>query len=688
MDKKVETKVETKIEKIGNVQLDLAYYPGEDFYCDGTVEDELLDIVKNNSKEEFGRIIEEKKSWPVLYHLSPLRGNIVEWLPISKTDKVLEIGSGCGAITGTLASKCGELTCIDLSKKRSLINAYRNQTLDNVTIKVGNFQDIEPSLDTDYDYICLIGVFEYAAAYINSEKPYVEFLNIIKKHLKSGGKIAIAIENRFGLKYFAGCMEDHLGNLFSGIENYPSGGVVRTFTRPALETIMRECDLNSYSFYYPYPDYKFMHTLYSDDRLPNKGELTTNLRNFDRDRILLFDEKNAFDSIINDGQFPLFSNSYFVLIGDKCDITYSKYSNDRDKKYAIRTDCINENGTTSYRKVALNDDAKLHLDKIYEDGKLLTKRYEGSDLHICQAEFKEDGALYFEYLTGDTLENILDNLYENDRKNDINTLLEKYNLYLTYNENTEISDYDMIFPNILIDENNTWKLIDYEWSERKVILPENIFNRALYCYQLGSEKRKEFNAKEISETVCNSTYDEEKLNLNEIKFQANVTGNRKSLSTIRDDINYEVLPVANAIERVKNDEREMMVQVYPEDENGFSEATSYFIMPEKITENKNLIKIKLNNVKHIRIDFSMYKCMVCLHNTYVNQSENDKIIREEYPFKKITINGKSINNSSFVFNHNDPNAIFSWKKPVTGELFIEYEIIKLSDDMAESLSGK
>ena len=34
------------IEKIGKVSLDLTKYPGEDFYCDGAVEDELLEIVK------------------------------------------------------------------------------------------------------------------------------------------------------------------------------------------------------------------------------------------------------------------------------------------------------------------------------------------------------------------------------------------------------------------------------------------------------------------------------------------------------------------------------------------------------------------------------------------------------------------------------------------------------------------
>ena len=31
-------------------------------------------------------------SWPVLYHLSHLRANLTEWLPIRETDRVLEMG--------------------------------------------------------------------------------------------------------------------------------------------------------------------------------------------------------------------------------------------------------------------------------------------------------------------------------------------------------------------------------------------------------------------------------------------------------------------------------------------------------------------------------------------------------------------------------------------------------------------
>lgn len=302
------------MEQIGNVVLDDTYYPGEDLYSDGVVEEHILSLVKKYKEEEYNRVIAEEQDWAVMYHLSRQRTNIISWYPFTEGAKVLEVGSGCGAITGAVAEQAGSVTCVDLSKRRSLINAYRNQEKDNITIKMGNFKDIEPSLEEDFDYATLIGVFEYGRGYIGGEQPYHDFLTTIMKHLKPGGKLLIAIENKFGLKYWAGCREDHTGNLFEGLEGYQGGSGVCTFTKPEITRIMEECGCSTYKFYYPYPDYKMPTVIYSDEYLPKQGELNQNICNFDRDRLVLFDEGKVFDQMIKDGLFPLYSNSFFIEI--------------------------------------------------------------------------------------------------------------------------------------------------------------------------------------------------------------------------------------------------------------------------------------------------------------------------------------------------------------------------------------
>lgn len=302
-------------EFIGKVMLDDSWYAGKDVYSDGDIEERLLQIAKEYGPKELNAVIARERDWAVLYHMSRIRENIVSWMPFTKEDSVLEVGAGCGAVTGALAQKAGKVTCVELSRRRSRINALRHRDCGNVQILVGNFQDIEKNLPEKYDYITLIGVFEYAKGYIQAESPYEEFLRRTARHLKPGGRLVIAIENRLGLKYWAGCREDHTGHYFEGLENYDSLTPVRTFSKPELERLFANAGFTRYRFYYPYPDYKFPMAIYSDEYLPRRGELNGDRENnYDRERLGLFNESRVFDSLLEDGLFPLYSNSYLVIL--------------------------------------------------------------------------------------------------------------------------------------------------------------------------------------------------------------------------------------------------------------------------------------------------------------------------------------------------------------------------------------
>ncbi len=306
------------IEKVGKVTLDLSLYSGKDYYSDGDVEDKILEIVKNHDESEYNSLILSENDWAVLYHLSEIRSNILSWLPINKNERVLEIGSGCGAVTGALADLAKEVTCVELSLRRNLINAHRNKQRDNIILKVGNFQDIYQTLDDTFDYVTLIGVLEYSKAYINnSDTPFFEMLKMAKKKLSPNGKLVIAIENKFGLKYWAGCKEDHSGHYFTGIEGYDNRSTgAQTFSKNELEKLFESVGFSDYKFYYPYPDYKMPMSIYSDEFLPKVGELSNNNRNFDNLRLSLFNEAKAFDEIIKDGMFPYFSNSFLTVVSN------------------------------------------------------------------------------------------------------------------------------------------------------------------------------------------------------------------------------------------------------------------------------------------------------------------------------------------------------------------------------------
>ena len=564
----------------------------------------------------------------------------MDWIPMEKDAKVLEIGSGCGAITGKLAEKAGSVTSIDLSKKRSLINAYRHQDCGNVTIHVGNFKDIEPDLPEDFDYICFIGVFEYGKSYIDTENPYVDWLRMMHGHLKEGGRIIIAIENKMGLKYFAGCKEDHLGTYFSGIEDYAQGGGVRTFVRSRLEQIFKESGLPDYSFYYPYPDYKFMTAVYSDERLPKQGELYENLRNFDRDRMLLFDEKQAFDGIVKDGLFPVFSNSYVAVIGKGFDVKYAKYSNDRAPEYAIRTEiCEEEAGKRIVRKQALSEAAVEHIQGMETAYMDLAKRFEGGKFEINRCRLCEGGkAAEFEYVSGVTLEEIMDGYLEKDDMDSLHALFDEYLERISYREDMPAADYDLIFANILITpcdgencekaadrlsveevKNAVWTIIDYEWTFGKPMTAKEIAFRAVYCYVLENEKRNKLNLDLIMNKLGITGQEAEGFRQQEMDFQKFVTGKHKSMGEIRESIGYKVMEPQKWVHKFDDSSEKERIQIYEDRGEGYKEEESYFV--KDAYEGENLIHLTLSvdgNVKMLRVDPAMDYCAVKIKELLFN----------------------------------------------------------------------
>ena len=469
-------------EKIGNIELDYTYYSGQDLYSDGDIEDYLLDIVKNERQREELFL---SNSWPILYHLSEIRENILEWYSFTDHAKTLEIGSGCGALTGLLSNKSEKVTCIELSKKRSLINAYRNKDCDNVTIIVGNFQDIESNIDEQFDYITLIGVWEYAALYVDGTDPYLQMLEIAKKHLKKDGKIIIAIENKMGLKYWNGAPEDHTNNLYSGLNDYIDNKNVRTFSNIEIEKLLETAYIKNYSFYYPMPDYKLPETIYSDDILPEAGTERNYGKDYDTCRLYNFNDAIVSDQLCVDKMFPYFANSFLIIIGEENKKSiFEKYSRYRKEEFQIRTEIYKENNNLYVKKIALNQYANDHIIKLKEnemkwkgtlplleyvdgyidEGEYITKYIQGLDLDTLFYTYRNDAALFMDrfcyyidtFLKPD--ESLLEPFCVS--KEFIEVFGEQYPCDQKSLKNTNV---DLIFSNLKLTADHKLYSFDYEW---------------------------------------------------------------------------------------------------------------------------------------------------------------------------------------------------------------------------------
>ena len=646
---------------IGKVKLNFRHYTGLDLYSDGGVENELLDIVRTRTRDEYPQVIEEKASWPILYHLSEQRANIVEWIPMNGTERVLEVGSGCGAVTGMLAAKAKEVTCCDLSRRRSEINAVRNAECENVTIHVGNFRDIEPDLPTDYDFIFLIGVFEYGQGYIGTDTPYESFLKMLKTHLNEGGRIVIAIENRTGLKYFAGCPEDHLGSYFSGIEGYSRDSVARTFTRNGLVRIFRKCGLSDFHFYYPYPDYKFMTTLHSDRYLPQYGELHDNVYCYDRDRLVLFNEKHAFEELVQDGMYPEFANSFEVIIGPGFNTLYCKYSGDRAPQYRIRTElCLDFAGRKVIRKIPLTPAARDHVIGIKDAYEGLRERYRGGDLEINDCQIDEGGnCAIFSYVNGIPLAALFDTCLATDDMESFQALFREYVRRISFHPDYPVTDYDMVFSNILVN-GPIWTLIDYEWTYGTCIPAAHLAFRALYDYLEGDSKRRKLDVAALYEKLGLSQEDVRQLTEQEASFQKSVTGEHKSMVELWKLIGHKCLEPQELHSSEEEIRKLDEIQLYMDEGTGFHEESSIF--PEETYNEHHIATLDVacrRGVSRVRLDPAFSSCLV----TLLRIDWNGISLSEEDTGVTIHPNGTWISDDSIIFETADPNIEFGLSGP-------------------------
>lgn len=272
---------------------------------------ELYDIVSGHRIDDYEDVIAEKKEYPYLYHLAKIRQNLIDWLPMHKGMRVLERNAECGALTGKLLEKCGAVTCVTEDAKAASIIKERCKVLET-QLTVLSETEYARAMDTpdnaeQYDMILLIGNFYR----------YRGELQKLRRMLAEEGRLIVADANRLGLKYFAGCAEEYGGEYFSGVEGYKDAEeeeeTPRCYSKSEYAEFLYTAGFETLKFYYPYPDYKFPHTIYSEEWLPKEGELGDNRRSLDRDRLQLFDEQKVYDALLAEGLFGAFSNSYLIV---------------------------------------------------------------------------------------------------------------------------------------------------------------------------------------------------------------------------------------------------------------------------------------------------------------------------------------------------------------------------------------
>ena len=247
----------------------------------------------------------------------------------------------------------------------------------------------------------------------------------------------------------------------------------------------------------------------------------------------------------------------------------------------------------------------------------------------------------------------MDECLERDDMDKFHALFDEYLERISYHGESGITDYDLIFSNILITDDGQWHIIDYEWTFEKAVETKEIAFRAIYCYLLENEKRNKLNLDSILNKLGVTEAEAEGYRRQEMKFQKYVTGKRMSMEEIRDVIDQPIyalseLPMISPAEKQKE-----KVQIYEDRGEGFSEERSFFLeassgIEYSGTERKFRLVFE-GERKALRIDPCSDFCIVYLEEILWN----DKPV--SLKGRSILTNGIRVGEGVYAFSTQDPN---------------------------------
>jgi hypothetical protein len=371
-----------------------------------------------------------------------------------------------------------------------------------------------------------------------------------------------------------------------------------------------------------------------------------------------------------------------MILGPELPIEYVKYSNDRKEEFRIKTVQRKDNGqqagaaderetsqqaekrkiTHVIEKHPLTQDAWQHIESTAGAYEKLEQRYRGSGLAVnrCELHRDETGAPYLslEYLEGQTLEELLDACLERNDTEGFRNLFDLYLERISWGEGQEISDYDLIFANILV-KNNVWYIIDCEWTFDQAIDTKEIAFRAVYCYLLENEKRNKLNLDLITDDLGISQADAENFRRQEMKFQKYVTGKRLSMAEIREAIGYPIYTTEAFCAGQEAAAGQDKVQIYEDTGRGFNEEQSFFLQ-----ENADQVRMEAGGRLELqvevdggrsalRIDPCSDYCLIHIQNILWNGEPLS------VKGKQIQVNGFKVGENTYAFPTKDPNITLS-----------------------------
>ena len=377
------------------------------------------------------------------------------------------------------------------------------------------------------------------------------------------------------------------------------------------------------------------------------------------------------------------------------EVLFTKYSNERDPRFAIRTSIIEDSKKNKryVEKTAVTKEAEGHVQNMLVAYEKLSEYYKGTDVQFSKCKIK-NGVAVFDYIDGNSLGDKFEKLVENE---DYKGILELYKSFedivkkgsglkpfvmtekfkevfgdVTLPDGLmarEYSNIDLIFENVILGDKYT--IIDYEWSFGFPVPVEYIMFRSVFTF-MYAKNHNNLIQKDLFSFLGFSERDKEIYSEMEKNFQKYVTPNAYPLSYIYDKIRGTNYYLNNAIEQINNDNRNLcLTQVYYDLGKGYNEENSY----RQLYEYNQDIKLDISvdrDVKNYRFDpacvFSLVNIKKCIG------IKNGGVYDLNYK-----TNGYR-NNNTIVFDTIDPQVNFESLEENTEKIEVVFNVMPLTEN--------
>ena len=228
------------------------------------------------------------------------------------------------------------------------------------------------------------------------------------------------------------------------------------------------------------------------------------------------------------------------------ELIYSKYSNERSRRFSIRTDILEENGQRVVKKKAMYPEGKKHVENLFLWQEKLREPYAKVG-YVCNECQKTEEGVTLAYVQAETLEERLDALLGMGETEQASGLLEKYlkkieSIYsgeiFVYTEEFEkifgkadldseepcaaVTNIDMVCQNLIMEE--TPVVLDYEWTFDFPVPGRFVLYRVIHYYLDAHAARSVLNGEEFYEKFGISAKLRETFSKMEEAFQKYITG--------------------------------------------------------------------------------------------------------------------------------------------------------------------